>query len=128
MSNFNHSTQPCKPLGFTLIEVLIALAVIAIAFTALIQSSAASIKQTQSIKNKIISHLVMQQGIVMLQLSLATPDNNITHKTKMLDQSWYWRISVSDVDLPSIKHIQIRASLLPAGPFNQSLSGYLYAP
>jgi len=117
-----------KQNGFTLIEVLIALAVIAIAFTALIQSSATSIKQTQRIKNKIISHWVMQQGIVMIQLSLVKPTRNTTQMTKMLDQSWYWRASVSETDLPALQHVQIHASILPAGPFNQSLSGYLYAP
>ena len=124
----NHSNIRKIARGFTLIEVLIALAVIAIAFTALIQSSAVSIKQTQRIKNKIISHWIMQQGITMLQLSLVQSTTNTTQVTKILNQSWYWRPTVNETAVPGVKKIQIKASAMPGGPFNESLSGYLYAP
>ena len=117
-----------KTHGFTLIEVLIALVVIAIAFTALIQSSAVSIKQTQRIKHKIISHWIMQQGITMLQLSLVQANSNSTQVTTMLDQSWYWRSTVTATNVPGVQQVQIKASLLQPGPFDESLIGYLYAP
>ena len=121
-SKINHTD------GFTLIEVLIALAVIAIAFTALIQSSSVSIKQTQRIKNKIISHWIMQQGITMFQLSLVQAQVDSTQVTTMLDQSWYWRPTVTATRVPGVQQVQIKASLLQSGPFDESLSGYLYAP
>lgn len=117
-----------KHQGFTLIEVLIALAIVAIAFTALIQSNAQSIRQTQRVQEKTLSHWVMKQGITMVQLGLIQPDPNQTHATRLLGQRWYWRAQTHSTSLKHVQQLQIRASLSISGPFTESLSGYLYVP
>ena len=59
-----------KAHGFTLIEVLLALSVIAIALTALLKATAQNIQNTHRIKEKTISHWIAMQGVSMIQLDL----------------------------------------------------------
>ncbi|WP_188883546.1 type II secretion system minor pseudopilin GspI, partial [Alicyclobacillus cellulosilyticus] len=79
--------------GFTLIEVLLALAVLAIALTALLKATSQDVNYTQRIKERTISHWVAMQGVSAIQLGLITipAGQPITEVTSMLNQNWYWR-------------------------------------
>ena len=78
--------------GFTLIEVLLALAIIAIAFTALLKATSQDIAATTRIKDKTISHWVATQGITLIQLGLLSSSNNqeISQVTTLFNQRWFW--------------------------------------
>jgi general secretion pathway protein I len=88
--------------GFTLIEVLLALAIIAIALTALLKSTAQNVTNTHRLKEKTISHWVAMQGVSMIQLHLLPVKLNedITQVTKMLGQRWYWRAKITKTSIP----------------------------
>ena len=114
--------------GFTLIEVLLALAVIAIALTALLKASAQNIALTTRIKEKTISHFVAVQGVMAVQLGLLAVDSSKerTQVTTMLGQRWYWRATLIPSSIKSISQINIKVSLKSTGPFSDELSAYLY--
>lgn len=116
--------------GFTLIEVLLALAVIAISLTALLKATGQNIENTDRIKQKTISHWVAMQGISMIQLNLiqVNQSQESTQKTQMLDQSWYWRAKVSSTPIKSIQRIVISTSLNQSGPFREELQAFRYVP
>ena len=80
--------------GFTLIEVLLALAIIAISLTALLKATSEDISITDRIKNKSISHWVAMQGVAAVQLGLIKIHLNqeATEVTTLLGQKWYWRV------------------------------------
>ena len=54
--------------AFTLIEVLLALAVIAIALTALLKVTSQDVSYARRLKDKTLSHWVAKQGVSMVQL------------------------------------------------------------
>lgn len=114
--------------GFTLIEVLIALAIIAIAFTALLKATTQDINSTYRIKEKTISHWIAQQGITMVQLGLLNPPlhQTVTQTTKMFNQQWYWRVILKPTPFKSIQEITITTSRKNSGPFQDALIGYRY--
>jgi general secretion pathway protein I len=114
--------------GFTLIEVLLALAVIAIALTALLKATAQSIENTARIKEKSISHWVAVQGVTMIQLQLIelTPSQDSTQVTTMLNQKWYWRAKVSTTAIKHMQKITISVSQKQAGPFSEELIAFRY--
>jgi general secretion pathway protein I len=116
--------------GFTLIEVLLALTVLAIALTALIKSTTQSVVGTARIKDKTISHWVAMQGISMIQLKLLTIPSNqeITKNTRMLGQQWYWRASIHPTPINHVQQIRITVSKTQSGPFVDDLIGYRYSP
>lgn len=118
------------PTGFTLIEVLIALAIIAIALTALLKALAQNVENTHRIKQKTVSHWVAMQGVAMVQLGLLqiTPSQETTQDTSMLGEHWFWRARVSATPQKSIQLITISVSADKAGPFREELHAFRYLP
>lgn len=116
--------------GFTLIEVLLALSIIAIALTALIKASSQQIIGTQQIKDKLISHWVAMQGVTAIQLNLLPIKLNqdITQITTLLGQRWYWRAKLSPTEIQTTQQIRITVSRSVNGPFTDELIAYQYAP
>lgn len=119
-----------KQKGFTLIEVLLALAVIAIALTALLKATAQDIAHTERVKEKSISHWVAMQGVTAIQLGLVSIPTNqeITEVTSILGQRWYWRAKITATPVKAIQQINITVSDKAAGPFEDPLIAFRYMP
>lgn len=116
--------------GFTLIEVLLALAVIAIALTALLRATSQAIDNTSRIKEKTISHWVASQGVTMIQLGLVQVSTNqeSTQVTTMLGQRWYWRVKLNNTAAKSLQLMTISVSTKQNGPFRPELTAFRYVP
>lgn len=114
--------------GFTLVEVLLALAIIAIALTALLKGTAQTIENTHRVKNKTISHLVGMQAINMVQLKLVdlNPRQESTQVTKMLGEKWYWRVQFLPTPIKTVQQITILVSPTESGPFLKELITFRY--
>ena len=116
--------------GFTLIEVLLALSIIAIALTALIKATAQTVTSTSRVKDKTISHWVAMQGVTMIQLGLLNVSANqeISEATNMLGQRWYWRAKLTPTAINHIQQINITVSKHQAGPFGDLLIAFRRQP
>ena len=113
--------------GFTLIEVLIALAIVAIALAAVIKATSSDVKNTDRIKSVTIGHWVQMHAVAMLQLKLLNPSSSqtISQVTTMLNQKWYWRAQISNTPSNTIKKATITISQSRQGPFLQPLVAYI---
>jgi general secretion pathway protein I len=120
--------RECK--GFTLIEVLLALAIIAISLTALLKATAENVAITTRIKEKMISHWIEMQGMTAVQAGLVTLDRtqDTTQVTQIFHQQWYWRIKVLPTTIPNVQQIQITTSKKHSGPYANPLIGFRYQP
>ena len=109
--------------GFTLIEVLIALAILAIALTALIRSNTQSIAGTRHVRDKTLSHLVAMQGIALVELGFVPihSSQTITQKMHLFNQLWFWRAQVNPSPLHGVEKIIITTSASANGPFHDPL-------
>lgn len=84
--------------GFTLIEILVALAVIAIALGALMKASGSHINSISFLKQKTLAHYVAMNEITRLQVEHEWPDIGKTHKsTEMASYEWFWTREVKKV-------------------------------
>ena len=112
--------------GFSLIEVLIALAVIAIALTALMKATSQSIVGTQHLKEKTIAHLVAMQGLSRIQLGMTMlhPNQEITEKMSMLGSDWYWHARSVSTPIKTMQKIEISVGQHSQGPFTNPLAGF----
>lgn len=119
----NHSTD-----GFTLMEVLIALVIIAIALTALMKSSNESIILTNRLKEETIRHWVAEQAINSIQLGLVPIHLNqeLSEQTLLFHQKWYWKAMIKSTSIKRIERIEIRTSPTVEGPFTKVYYGFRY--
>lgn len=115
--------------GFTLIEVLLALAIIAIAFTALLQATSTNIVGMRRLTEKTIAHWTAVQGIKMIQLGLISPtvQEKSTQVTTLFGQKTYWRAQIVPTAFHAVDQITITVSQKQTGPFINPLIGYRYA-
>lgn len=124
----NSLKVPQNKKGFTLIEVLIALAIIAIALTAILKVTAQNIENTHRIKEKTIRHWIAMQGVTMVQLKLIpiSTAQDSTQVTTMLNQKWYWRVHASDTPIKNTQKLTVSVSQNQAGPYNEELTAFRY--
>jgi general secretion pathway protein I len=121
-------SKRAKLSGFTLIEVLLALAIIAIALTALLKATAQNIDNTHRLKEKSVSHWIAMQGVTMIQLGLVHVNHSqeSTQSTTMLGQQWYWRAKLSATPVKKMQQITISVSTRQSGPFREELIAFRY--
>lgn len=115
--------------GFTLIEVLIALAIISIALTAILKVTSQNIRDTHYVEQKSIAMWVgsdvMNKILVELLKPPEAPDQ-LTDKTDILGQTFAWHAERVPTLNPHIH--QINVDVLKVNSENPilHLTGYLY--
>ena len=81
--------------GFTLIEVMVALAVLAIALAAIIQGIGANVSNQAYLRDKTLAHWVAMNRVAELQLSETKPAIGTKSGTMLLaDRDWFWTMTV----------------------------------
>lgn len=97
-----------KSHGFSLLEVLVALAVLAIALTALSQSYQVAIKNSGHLRDKTLAQWVALNELSRLRLQNQSPPlGKMQGQTLMGFQTWYWQAEVSATDF-SIRRVQLQ--------------------
>lgn len=114
--------------GFTLIEVLLALSILAIALTALLKSSADNINYTNRIKDKTIKHWVEMQIVNQIQMHEITLRTGLpTSKTVFaFGNTWYVQATLIPTALKKIYKIKISASSQQHGPYTDPLIAFYH--
>jgi general secretion pathway protein I len=97
--------------GLTLIEVLIALAIIGIALTAVIKATSQNIRSTSYLETKTSAMWVGQQVINearanLLKMGSSTDNQKLT--TEMLGREWYWHVAQEETPNNRIKKITVK--------------------
>lgn len=117
-----------KMAGLTLIEVLIALAIISIAFTAIILSTAQNIRNTQYVQNKQIATWV---GAKVMNEALAgilvLPESDtLNGETEVLGRKLFWKAGVQATPNPKIHKINVQVAETENAKKLISLVSYAY--
>lgn len=77
--------------GFTLIEVMVALTIIAISLGALLSTSGSQARNASYLKQKTIAHWVAVNELTQLRIAKEFPDlGDKKGSTTMADHEWYW--------------------------------------
>jgi len=97
--------------GMTLIEVLIALAIIGISLTAVIKAASQNIRANTYLKSKTIALWVAQEVMSEAQLGILKlpPERDGESKTTtMLGDEWFWRANEEPTGNPRIRKLNVR--------------------
>ena len=128
--------RPCPPIrsrhgGFTLLEIMVALAVLAIAMAAIVAESRQNIKNLTRIRDHTIAHWVAMNRIAELQLQTAWPSTGQASETvEMAHGSWRWETRVTDTDDDAVRRLDItvQAELAHKDDKLEHLIAYLGQP
>jgi general secretion pathway protein I len=113
--------------GFTLIEVLVALAVLAIALAAVMRAMAQAVDTTVSLREHAVALWVAQNRLAEHMMRLDWPAaDTINGETEMGGEKWYWREQVSTTPEPKMRRMEITVRRSPdSKDARAKLVGYL---
>lgn len=104
MGNHNQASQH----GFTLLEVLVAVAVIALTMSVFITGSARYADDAGYIQNKTLALWVARNRLVELQLVEPWPDEGREQEqVEMGGRDWIWRSEISTSPDPRVRRVEI---------------------
>lgn len=96
--------------GFTLLEVLVALAILAIALGALVKGGVENARNAAYLRDKALAHWVAMNKVTELQLEADWPTlGNKRGKTEMAGRDWLWRTTVAAMPEPfeTIRSVEV---------------------
>ena len=104
--------------GFTLIEVLVALAIVAIGMAAVLEALTSSANTALYLQDKTFAEWVALNRIETVRLSGSTPAVGTSNDTlDYAGRSWEWQQKVTDTRIPGMRQIvvDVRAADSKAG-------------
>ncbi|MBK9131948.1 MAG: type II secretion system minor pseudopilin GspI [Gammaproteobacteria bacterium] len=103
-----HTVGGTRARGFTLIEILVALAVIAIALAAIVGETAQSLNNAARLIDHTLAHWVAMNRITEQQLSPSWPAVGITTgSAELADREWFWTLKVSSTEDADVRRLDI---------------------
>ncbi len=101
-----------KKTGFTLLEVLVALVIIAIGMAAVIKATATTTFNSAYLRDKTFASWVAQNQLAEIELSDIKPKFGIRDGDETLAGiKWYWSIKVDKTEIPGINRVEITVRL-----------------
>ena len=94
--------------GFTLIEVLVALAIVAIGMAAVLEALTSSANTAVYLQDKTFAEWVALNRLETVRLSTTVPGaGTSSDKTDYAGRSWEWQQKVTDIGVPDIRQVEI---------------------
>jgi len=103
------NTSPTRQRGFTLLEMLVAVAVLAIAMAAIITNGARYASGAASLRDKSIALWVARNHLAEVELLPNWPNiGKSNDDVKMGGIEWTWRTEVISTQDPTLRRLNIR--------------------
>jgi len=115
--------------GLTLLEVLVALVILAVALTAIIKATIENIRATAYLQEKTLASWVGLNALNHVRLELIPLPNAPEHRDIhefMLGQQWEWQGSIKKTRNAHIQEVHIKVFHLPDHHFITDLTSYIY--
>jgi len=95
--------------GFTLIEVVIAMTIVAIAMVSLIEATGTYVKNTAFLRDKVIAHWVANNALNELLLKESFPSKSEKQGDEtMAGKKWAWKIKVKETPDKEFRAVEVK--------------------
>lgn len=94
--------------GFTLLEVMVALAVIALGMAAVIKTVTTTTSNTIYLRDKTFAYWVAQNQLAEIEVTAARPKTGFTDgEEKLAGLTWHWTRKIEGTEDPDTNRIEI---------------------
>lgn len=98
--------------GFTLVEVLVALIIVAVGMGALLAALGAAAENTSYLRDKTFAQWVALNRVAELRLANSSPTKGKTSgETEFAGHRWQWEQEVTDLDVPGVIRMDVKVRL-----------------
>lgn len=109
--------------GFTLVEVLVALAIVAFGLTALFAATSQTVQASTYLREKTLAQWIALNRITEARLEGQPPaDKEMSGELEYAGQTWRWELKTINTPVKGIVRFEARAALL--GSAEQSWPGF----
>ena len=107
--------KPAEGSGFTLVEVMVALAIVAIAVPALLFALFQQLDGTEYLRDRSIASWIATDRMSELRLVVAkqgaVPKGELLGETRLAERDWYWWIEQQATEIPGFIRVDVKVSL-----------------
>lgn len=104
--------------GFTLVEVMVALAVVAVALPALLVSLNQQVDNTGYLRDKSMAHMVAANKLEEVRILARARESLLQGRDsgseRMADRDWYWWLSSTPTEVAQFYRVEIEVGLSEA--------------
>lgn len=113
--------------GFTLLEVVIAMAIAAVALLALFGAASATSRDAAALRDRSYGQLVASNALAELRARRSWPSGTLTGASDIAGRRWQWRAEAAATEDPAIKRLDISVQA-EDGSTAATLTGFLGRP
>lgn len=115
--------------GFTLVEVMVALAIVALALTAMASSMNTMIDNASTMRERTYASWIAQNKIAELRLAGVLPEvGTNSGELEYGGTQWSWRATISETGVESFMRIDVSVSLYDSDYDIRTVTGFAGLP
>jgi general secretion pathway protein I len=115
--------------GFTLIEVMVALTIVALSLTAVTAAMSQMIDAGNAMRDRTYASWIAQNRIAELRLLATTPDVGASNgEVEYANAEWAWRAVVSETGVEDLLRIDVSVSFAGSDYVIRTVSGFVGPP
>jgi len=118
-----------KENGFTLVEVMVALTIVALSLTAIAASMNQMIDAANAMRERTYASWIAQNKIAELRLANVLPEVSSTSgEVDFANTQWAWRVVVSETGIESFFRVDVSVSLAGSEYNIRTVTGFIGEP
>jgi general secretion pathway protein I len=115
--------------GFTLIEVMVALVIVALSLTAVTATISQMVDASETMRDRTYASWIAQNRIAELRLAAAAPNVGSTDgEVQYANTDWTWRATVSETGVDELYRIDVAVGFADSEDTIRTVTGFVGMP